>query len=87
MVIRTDAATSTRIGAALVIDVNTFSASKEFDMLWAETAGPSRGGTVASTALIYGFAMLAILAIVFASADFLRGAWHFISTTLTVRAP
>ena len=40
----TDAATSSRIAAALVIDVTAFSVPNEFDISWDETADPCRGG-------------------------------------------
>ena len=73
VVIYTDVATSTRIVAALVIDANSLSNTRNFDILWAETSDPTRGETFASAALIYGLEILAILAKLVASAAFLWG--------------
>ena len=71
VIIYTDAATSTRIVASLVIDVPDFDSNMKFRNLWDETSDPQWETTFISTTYIYGLELLAILATIFLEGDFL----------------
>ena len=88
VVIYTDAATSNRIVAALVIDVGEIGRRMEFRTLRVEVPDPKRGGTFILTTYNYGLEILAILATLFLDADYLRGGMlRFTSTILIAGMP
>ena len=78
VIIYTDAATSARIAASLVVDVNEFEDRRDFRTPWAEASDPQRGSTFILTTYIYGLEILATLAAIFLDSDFLRGKRHFL---------
>ena len=73
VIIYTDAATSTRILAAVAIEPSTYSALGSFSALLSEVADPVWETIFCETTLIYGLELLAVVATIFALKDFLRG--------------
>ena len=73
VIIYTDAATSARILAAIVIDPDLFSTTNEFPAVLSEISGPGRCAIFCEATLIYGLELLAVVAAIFSLMDFLRG--------------
>ena len=73
VVIYTDAATSTCIIAAVIIDVKNFSKFPAFEAVLSEQADATWADSFSETNLIYGLEMLAVIATMFVLRDFLAG--------------
>ena len=72
IIIYTDAATSTRIVAAIILDVAEFLRVGEFQAVFKEVSSLEWQTTFKDTTYIYGLEMLAIIATVYILGDFLR---------------
>ena len=72
VLIYTDAATSTRIVAAVVLDVNEFLNLGEFQAVFKEISSTSWESTFKDTTYIYGLEMLAVIATIYLLGEFLR---------------
>ena len=72
VIIYTDAATSTRIVAAIVLDVEIFLRIGEFQALFEEISSEERSNTFKDTTYIYGLEMLAIIAVVYILGEYLE---------------
>ena len=73
VVIYTDAATSTLVIAAIVIEPDVFKTESMFSATFTETADPDWVTIFQGTTLIYGLELLAVIATIFVLRDFLRG--------------
>ena len=71
-IIYTDAATSTRIVAAVLISPKNFLSDFVSEYLFSETSGPEWEVVFDETTYIYGLEMLDIIAIAIAKGEFLR---------------
>ena len=73
VVIYTDAATSTALIAAVIIDVANFAKGPAFDAVLIERVDMTWFGIFAETNVIYGLEMLAVIATIFALRDCIAG--------------
>ena len=72
VIIYTDAATSTRIVAAIVLDVDIFLRIGEFQAVFEEISSEEWSNTFKDTTYIYGLEMLAIIAVVYILGEYLK---------------